>query len=500
MRLTPLVVLGAVLAAGGGAQAATPTEVIVLESYAGERPDDASRLMAPLLEALTGASYAAGPSGLGRRIEETLSRRSAFMTDEELSDARRLVDDGYGSWLKNDFPTAIDKLSRAVKLFQASPATLAQDQTRRDTVFKALVGLALANKRQGDSDEATRAMAEVIRSFPDREFNRTIYGPEAHELYGAVKADLDAQGKGSLRVVVDDENVVVFVNERYESVGTLNKTDLLPGVYRVYVQKGTTPGRVHIATVVPGKEETVEITWELDASLKTDDAWVGLSFPNAAKRQKQESGVAVSVGRALGAKRVIVVGIGTHEGRRAMVGTVLSVETAKPLRSAMLSLEPAEPGEPQIAGLGEFLAGGEAIPGLIVGEGALSPARETPHGPFRTWKWVVAGLGTSVIATGIVGLAIDGSCKGEGRESPPGDPTASGWFICQALWDTETLGIALIAAGVAIDVGAVYLFLKDGRGASRERSHKGNDDPVMPDEAVLVPSRGGAWVGIRWEF
>ncbi len=497
MRPTALLFLGAILAAAHDARAATPADVIVLESYAGERPDDAGRLMAPLVEALARASYAVGPSDLGKRIEETHSQSGALMTDSQLADVTRLVDDGYSSWLKNDFPTAIDKLSRAVSLFHASPATLAQDQTRRDTVVKALVGLALANKRQGRTDESTRAMAEVIRSFPDREFNRTIYGPEAHELYKAVKADLDEQGKGTLHVVVDDENVVVFVNERYESVGTLHKTDLLPGVYRVYVQKGTTPGRVHVATVSPGKEQTVEITWELDAALRTDDAWVGLSFPGAVKRQKQENGVAVSVGRSLGAQRVIVVSIATHDGRRSMVGTVLSVETAKPLRSAMLALEPSEPGEDQIAGLGEFLAGGEAIPGLIVGEGAFSPGSPRRR-PFRTWKWVAAGLGTVAIVTGIVGLAIDGSCMGEGREDPPSDPTATGWSLCQSLWDTRTAGVALIAAGVAIDLAAVYLFVRDGRSATEETRHK--DNSMMPDETVLIPSNGGVWVGVRWEF
>src|SRR3989337_1413223 len=42
---------------------------------------------------------------------------------------------------------------------------------------------------------------------------------------------------GGLEIDVDDDGVLVFVNERYEAVGDVAKDDLVPGRYRVYVQK-----------------------------------------------------------------------------------------------------------------------------------------------------------------------------------------------------------------------------------------------------------------------
>lgn len=69
---------------------------------------------------------------------------------------------------------------------------------------KTLVGLALAHKRLGQVERAAEHMAELLRSFPDRGFNRALFGPEAHELFLGVKRDLEAQAPGALAIEVDE--------------------------------------------------------------------------------------------------------------------------------------------------------------------------------------------------------------------------------------------------------------------------------------------------------
>ena len=55
---------------------AAPDNGIVLESYTGERPADANRLLSPVLDELANRGYVAGPDVVGRRFEQRVSRPS----------------------------------------------------------------------------------------------------------------------------------------------------------------------------------------------------------------------------------------------------------------------------------------------------------------------------------------------------------------------------------------------------------------------------------------
>ena len=47
---------------------------IAIEAHAGDRPDDADRLLAPVYDALGGHGYRVGVEGVGKPLEETVSR------------------------------------------------------------------------------------------------------------------------------------------------------------------------------------------------------------------------------------------------------------------------------------------------------------------------------------------------------------------------------------------------------------------------------------------
>ena len=136
----------------------------------------------------------------------------------------------------------------------------------------------------------------------------------------------------------------------------------MPGRYRVYVQKESRGvGRTHEVEVTAGATRRLVVSWGLDAALRTTP-FVGFAFASEAQRRKSEAPLATAVARAIGASSVVVVGVRPFEGRRALVGTVLSPGTAKPLRSAALALEPVEPGDDKIRGLARFLAGLDVYP------------------------------------------------------------------------------------------------------------------------------------------
>jgi hypothetical protein len=171
-------------------------DAVVFESYSGRRPSDAPAMLAPFRDEFRALGYQVDPKELSERIEMRVSRSGDALTDADLASTLALVDRGYDRWLSGEFSQAGEDLAAALAAFSDRPATVASHARHRDAVFRALVGLSLARARLGDAEGATAAMAELVRSFPDREISRAEYGPEPRTLYAKVKAELDAQPRG----------------------------------------------------------------------------------------------------------------------------------------------------------------------------------------------------------------------------------------------------------------------------------------------------------------
>lgn len=446
-------------------------EIVVLEAHPGPRPQDADRLLAPIYDEFALAGYLAGAGRLGPLVESRVSSPGLLLSADEAEDAIRSVEDGYAHFLAGDFEPAITTLTEAWARLRTSPATIAEDQARRDVVLKALVGLALAHKRLGHAEAATQAMAEVVRSFSDRPFNRAMFGPEGHDLWRKVKSELDAQGQGTLLIEVDDENAVIFLNERYDAVGRTRR-ELHPGRYRVYIQKGTTIGRLHEIDVVSGSVARMAVSWSFDSSLETR-GWVGFAFASPLQQETLQGQYTTTAARALDASALIVLSIKTYQGRRAIVGASLSLDTGNPQRMAVLALEPVEPGPEQARGLARFLAGGERAPGLIVpGVGTPSDGPAHRERRFGTWKWLALGTGLAAVATGAVLVAVDEPKYDEmGSLNPQTVDTAGIGYVVGGI------GVAALVAG-----GVLWWLDRDAEAA-----------PTTP-RAAIEPTAGG---GVR---
>jgi hypothetical protein len=457
----------------------------VIESHVGPRPVDADALLGPVAAELAASGFD-GARATARQVEARLSTPGLSATDAELDDAIRRIDAGYKRVTAGDFESAIGELDAGLGVLRRATASVAGNDRRRDAVMRALIGLALSNKRLGRQEAAGAAMAELIRSFPDREISYRDYGPEPRNLYNAVLPALRGDdGLGSLTVEVDDPETVVFLNERYVGVGTVTVGELYAGTYRVYVQQGSRRGRVHPVKVEGGGPTTLSVSWRFDAALHTEQGVASLVFDDGAAQHGDEARLAVRIGRALDATSVAVIGFRDAGGQRQVVGQVYYVDTRKEARSASVSLDPVRPNRERLRALGRYLAGDESARALVhplevdaAGPMASSSGDGGGGWRFGGWKWATATVGIAALATGVTLIVID-----EPELLPDGKRNT-------AVRNTRPAGIGVAAAGAALTGLALYMFVHD---------HRAGDEP-RERELTVAPTTGGALVGVAGRF
>jgi hypothetical protein len=437
---------------------------VVFEAYSGKRPDNATELLTPAMEELRGRGFLVGPEVVGGALEEKESRPGGGLDDKEVARLSQLVSDGYDAWYAGEFDNEAKMLGSVVETLRANPAAIARAQELRKLLEQALIGFAIAQVRLGHADVAESTMGEFLRSFPDIEVSRATYGPEALALYQRVKKQMDAGGRGTLFVDCDDPNALLFINERYESVGKITKKGLWPGSYRIFVQRGGADGRLHTVKIEPGRKTVLKIDWSFDTALVSSADWAGLLFTSPGEMRSHVGPHAVRAATVLGASPVVVLGIAEVAGRPAVIGSAWDVQTGKPTRTAFVAVEPGAPGRQLLGALARFLAGEKAEEGVLVQPPGSLPGADverapelTPGSRFGAWKWVASGGAVASITLGAWLISIDG----KGTDCPPGPPGR-----CPYTWTTLDGGIALVAAGAALGGVATWMFFRD-----RPKSH-----------------------------
>jgi hypothetical protein len=278
---------------------------------------------------------------------------------------------------------------------------------------------------------------------------------------------------------------VVFVNERFVGTGGARLDSLYPGAYRVYVAKGAQAGRVRRVQVSAGAQAAVAVSWPLDGVLRSRAGYVGLELPAGAGAD-EELALATRVGRDLGARSVVVLGIRPVDGRRAVVGFAVSTESQT--RSfAAVQVEPVEPPRERLVTLAGFLAGDKKVAsaGLITREPRRASPRvagdddaDAPRGrPFKSLKWIVTAAGVAGVAAGATLYVVDG-----------GD-TVDGMTRNEESFNGKTPGLITGAVGLALLGAGAYMFIAD----------RGSDEETGPAVSVY-PTDGGLGVGMAGRF
>jgi len=470
MRILVLAVLAIAAPARAGG--------LALESFTGDRPADATRLLGPVLEELA----ARGFSSDGRAYDVKVSRPS--IEGGVPRDFAAQIDAGFKLWVGGKFGDAIAALGRLVETAHANTGAFAKDQSLREPMLKALIALALSNLRNGDPGAARTTFDEILHGYPpDVAVSRAMYGGEAYEAFEQARRDDVAAGRGKLTVNPSDDTAVVFVDEMYRGVGTTT-LELAPGDYRVCVLFGKQPSRNHHVVIAARDDLTVAIDPKLDQAVRTT-GWTGFSFASAADREAHEGPYAAAFANALGASAVAVVGIDTVRGHPAVVGSLVSLQDGREIRRASVAMEP-DPSNERLHALARYLAGQDPAPGLEVERAAEPPPpptvvagpiaplpgpAETPSGRWGGWKWLTGAIGVGGLASGGVLLALDGRCKDNVQ---PGHP-------CNNVYASSPGDYIALAVGGAFAAVSIYLFATDHRAPART--------------AFVAPAPGGAIAG-----
>jgi hypothetical protein len=459
---------------------------IVLESYTGARPADASKIVGPVLGELATRGFGDAGAVIATRFEAQVSR-AAVTPDGLPKDFADQIEKGHRAWIAGSFDDAVAILGPIVDAVHANPGALARNAGARDRVLKALIALALSQHRRGDPSAARTTLGELLRSYPDAQVQKGVYGPEAASLFEQVKKELAAGPRGRLLVKLADEQAEVFINERLERRGTTVK-ELVPGEYRIMIALGDQMSRSHRVVIEAGKEQTLTIDLAFDAVVRTSPAWSGFEFASASDRESAEAGYAAQFANAVGGGGVVVVGIDQVRGRPAIVGSLVSLVNGREIRRASVALDSA-PAVERMRSLARFLAGEQATadidvqiagdPAVVqavqaVKSGELRATSSSPRWggwPFLTGIGALAGLGV-----GGALLYYDGKCK-DGSSDPN----------CPDVYNNAAAGWAATGAGVVLATITVYLIV------TRPKS-------APSSTAFVVPAQGGALAGFATTF
>lgn len=433
-------------------------ERVYVESYPGSRPRDAAQILQPATAELESLGFrrAGADADAG-----ALSRPARTLRRTEIQAIRGFVDSGHALFNDNEIERAITEIERALALLDAAPVSLITATDLRKLRMKALIVLAQCYKRRGDPRQVTRAMAELLRSFPDFDISTRTHGYEPVTMRESVAKEIAAEGLGRLVVEVDEPQAIVFVNERYAGVGRVELDELYPGRYRVLVRNGAQSGRLHEVEVEPGRPGRLSVQWAFDAALQNDGDRLFLSFTSPSALESEQAGHANRLARRLDADEILTLSIRTIDGRRTVEGQVQSRESSRFLRRGAVAVEPVVPHD-RLRALARFLAGDDQAAKLIdrvTMDGALgaepAPAatvsdRPAPARPLRLWKWVTLTTGLAAAGTGAYLIAV--------HESEFDDTGARR----NDHRDTRTAGIATAAAGGALIALGVIFFVADG--------------------------------------
>lgn len=451
---------------------------IVLESYEGNRPANAQKTLAPVLDELGQRGFEGGDS-IGRLYEGKVSRPRQ---DSLPADFAALLKAGQQEYIRGNYQAAVDKLGALIDTAHDNSGAFAKNQPLRQTMLDALVALALAQDRNGDPKTARATFEELARSFPGAQVPAGTWGATAAKQFAEVQRDLKQQSLGRL-IVKAPSGAEVYVNERFEQNGNVIK-NVLPGEYRIFAREGAKQSRTYRIKVGSAVDATVSIDLDLDAAIQSAPGWTGLHY-TAGDRERFEAKHAASFANAIDERAVVVVGIDTSKS--VIFGALVNLSGRDERRASI----PITAGENSKRQLARFLAGEPATADIVVltgpgapgntkietGGGVVTGPIETPSKPrWRGWP-IITGIGTlGAAGASVYFFATHDKCT-DGSD----DPT------CARKTNRLPGAFVSVGAGAVLAGLTIYLIV--------------TNPPSEPSKtAYIVPTGDGAIAGVSVRF
>lgn len=455
----------------------TASAGVVFVVSVGEPTADTGRLLAPFLDEM---AHQPGmyvlPTEIRARLGDRAPRPGLADPSLQVTDLVKVYEEGYQLFKAGKWDASIEKLAAAVRKAQDNPVLLV-DQTHHDTWMTGLVVLGMSRFRKKDLDGSEDVNRELARSFPDHEAAiRAAHGSEPARHYAAAQNALDARGRGTLVVDVNNSTALIYVNEWDRPQNATFEANVLPGTYRVLVRMPGSDGLRYDTIVEPNRTTHLSVDLKFDETIHITDQLVELVFASQDERDRDALGHARRLATAIdtGNNAVVLVQLTEWEGHLAVMGTLYRVDTGAWVRARVAPLDGRGDTGKLRALARELVRSHVEDPRIIA---LPDPALHafTPPPKARAWQTWAAGAGaTAALAMGGGLLYLHQSC---GADTDP----------CSSPYRSAMPGYIGVAAGVALGMLATYLFVHDAR-TSRGPS------------LTAAPSSSGATVGVTIGF
>jgi hypothetical protein len=490
-----------------------------VEVYTGERPVHAEAMIRPMQTVFEERGYLGGEA-LAVKMT-AISRPGLDDPERDFTQLAQLVELGDRLLSFGQYSMAALRLQRAVDLAKASQALLVRDDANRDLVVRALMGLAIAYRRDSEetADEATslRRAGQLVEAKQRREesqhkrqlFAQTLeeavrfstgepdvdtYGTQPVQWWKEARARLLSKGTGTLIIDPGDPGVTSFVNGVHVGQGTL-EIKLPPGPCHVYSHRADVRGRAYLVEVAAKKVTRLGIGWKFDTFLRTTDraVWFSLNSPEE-NRELRAMLAAELKAKMPGQEEVIVVGFATTEdGDQYAYG--LTFDAAGKVVASGSTRFGGNGTAQRLMNLARLLTGDRDVVDIDNFDAGLAPTAwvarplsydEAPATEVRsttktsTTVGAVASSASAAVAlgAGVYWLAVDQRCID---------------MRCQRVTNTKWQGIGAVSVGVLSATAAGYLWGRHRR--TERRLLRGHWPWVVGAVSASLVVAGGALIG-----
>jgi hypothetical protein len=427
--------------------AAPKPPTVVLEAHIGERSADAALVMKPLLAELERYGVVARTEDIEKLLGAQLPLPGVLDEGKTAVGIAQQIDSGLDAFNQTKYTEAEAILGSAVAQIKRNPALLVLDATNAKVTFSALVGLALAQAKLGRAPESVATMTVLLR-MSSTPISRAEYGPQVEQFYRTVQKQVQALGRGSLKIAANDGRAMIFLDGQFRGMGKVALADLIPGVHAVFVQVPGSSGRQYEAEVRANDESVLDIDWQVDSALWVSGPWVGFLFASETERAK-EARYASALAHRWRGDSIVVVGTTKRKGTPVVIGTVYLASGA----TARGAFVPMHAGADGLRSLARFLVDGTVSEPLnLFSRGAeeisASPAKTEPVHPrlVPVSGWL-AGAGVLAMIGGGAVYAVS---------------QASDTTYC----DRRSLALGTVLGGSAALGAGVYWWLRETRASS----------------------------------
>lgn len=374
---------------------------ILIESYRGDRPADADRVLEPMREELAKAGVKVRPVDVIAEAGDQLPLpgvSAPTLGPSYPADPSGQVELGATQVLHGDYDIGLATLEGVLEAARANPALVVADAASPRWLTKAYAAIAFAHLRSHQLDAATQAVSEQIRSFPDDSIGR-IVGPEVATLADSVRKTLEATPHDVLRVTVSQPDVQIFLDEHMRGQGRVG-LKLTNGNYRLLLVRAGVARRYSVV-IAPDRTGDLHIDWDADASFDATTQQVGFVWAHG-----QDDKTEVAAARyARGARQhdILVASIVERDGRRFVSGEIFEKQTGALVRRKAIAL-----GHDDSAcgrALAQYLLKGDLSACLVDVPGDSAPP--VPHAHVSRDPYLVPGIVAGVGAmSAISGIAV----------------------------------------------------------------------------------------------